>query len=106
MNIQKVGDRIINIPRKTCLSPCGPEGNGILCYTASSLPLYFFMFSLNLLNSSLAKDAFDILLKLNCNPFSFVFASATHENGVAVYRRRRDNTLEASQVGRLNEKKL
>ena len=42
MNIQKVGDRIINIPRKTCLSPCGPEGNGILCYTASSLPLNFF----------------------------------------------------------------
>ncbi|RMX39621.1 hypothetical protein pdam_00003966 [Pocillopora damicornis] len=29
---------------------------------------------------------------------SFVFASATHDNGVAVYRRRRDNTLEASQV--------
>lgn len=29
---------------------------------------------------------------------SFVFASATRDNGVAVYRRRHDNTLEASQI--------
>ena len=55
---------------------------------------------------SFAKTAFNTLLKLKLlNPFSFVFASATRDNGVAVYRRRHDNTLEASQVGHFNVKK-
>ena len=31
----------------------------------------------------------------------FVFTSASHENGIAVFRRRQDNTLEASQVLKL-----
>ena len=39
-------------------------------------------------------------------PCRFVFTSALFENGIAVFRRRQDNTLEASQVLNLFLKRL
>ena len=39
-------------------------------------------------------------------PCRFVFASAFFETGIAVFRRRQDNTLEASQVLKLFLKSL